>query len=73
MRRRAGDRAAAGSEGTEGGLNRLLARIKSLAEAGELQISEHGYDELATDGLLAREVVEGLKAAVHEAFMKRLK
>jgi hypothetical protein len=40
-----------------------LERIKILVEKGEIRISEHGYEELAADGLLAREVVDGLKGA----------
>jgi hypothetical protein len=35
-----------------------------LVENGEIRVSEHGYDELAEDGLTAREVVAGLKDAV---------
>ena len=35
-----------------------------LAAAGDVRISEHGYDELASDKLTAREVVEGLNAAI---------
>ncbi len=35
-----------------------------LAAACDLRISEHGYDELASDQLSARDVVEGLKAAI---------
>ncbi len=38
----------------------LLKEIVRLAEAGQLRISEHGYDELTEDGLSAREVVAGL-------------
>jgi hypothetical protein len=32
--------------------------------AGDVRISEHGYDELADDGLTAREVLGGLADAV---------
>lgn len=40
-----------------------LERIKRLVSSGEVRISEHGYDELAADGLLAREVIGGLRNA----------
>ena len=41
-----------------------LQRIRELVHAGTVKISEHGYDELAADGISAREVVEGLQDAL---------
>ena len=41
-----------------------LQRICELARAGTVKISEHGYDELAADGISAREIVEGLHDAL---------
>ena len=41
-------------------VSETLDRIKRLVSIGEVRISEHGYDELAADGLLAREVISGL-------------
>ncbi len=38
-------------------------RIRALAAAGDVRISEHGYDELSADGLLAREVITGIADA----------
>jgi hypothetical protein len=35
-----------------------------LAARGEFRISEHGYDELAEDGLTAREIVAGVADAI---------
>jgi len=40
-----------------------LQRIKGLAAKGQVRVSEHGYDELADDNLLARDVINGLPAA----------
>ena len=37
--------------------------VRVLVSQGRVRISEHGYDELAADGLLARELVEGVGAA----------
>lgn len=37
--------------------------IRALIAEGNVRISEHGYDELVDDGLLARELVEGVEAA----------
>ena len=45
-------------------MNDLLKRIRELVTQGEIRISEHGYDELADDGLKAREVVAGVSEAV---------
>lgn len=39
-----------------------------------MRISEHGYDELSEDGLLAREIVEGIgDAIIVEAYPNYLK
>ncbi|MBK6509423.1 MAG: DUF4258 domain-containing protein [Haliea sp.] len=39
-------------------------KLQRLASQGKVRVSEHGYDELADDGLSAREVVSGLAAGV---------
>ena len=38
-------------------------RIKELVAEGNVRISEHGYDELASDGIPVREIIAGLRAA----------
>jgi hypothetical protein len=45
-------------------LNNTLENIKALICKSEVRISDHGYDELSSDNLLAREVVEGVSEAV---------
>lgn len=42
----------------------FIERVRDLLRAGDLRISEHGYDELAEGGLTAREVLAGVKEAV---------
>lgn len=42
-------------------MDKLLERIQSLVKSGHVRVSEHGYDELADDGLEAREIVAGLR------------
>ncbi|HEV7505955.1 MAG TPA: DUF4258 domain-containing protein [Thermoanaerobaculia bacterium] len=37
--------------------------IRDLITRGDLKISNHGYDELAADGILAMDVVEGAQGA----------
>jgi hypothetical protein len=41
----------------------LFHRILSLVERGEVLISDHGYDELASDDMLAAEVLESIDSA----------
>jgi hypothetical protein len=41
-----------------------LEAVKKLAAAGELRISEHGYDELAEDEIAIRDIVHGVPGAV---------
>ena len=38
-------------------------RIVELVPGGNIQISVHGYDEMAADGILAGEAIEGAVAA----------
>jgi hypothetical protein len=45
-------------------LSEFLERVRSLIRAGDVRVSEHGYDELAEDGLTAREVLAGIEEAV---------
>lgn len=45
-------------------MNGTLDQIRELVRQGSVRISEHGYDELTADGILAREAVEGVANAV---------
>ena len=42
-------------------MSETLTRIVDLVRVGEVRISAHGYDEIAEDGMLAGEVVDGLE------------
>ena len=44
-------------------MGNTLQQIRGLIDRGEVRISDHGYDELAEDGLLATQVVEGIALA----------
>jgi len=44
-------------------MSETLDTVKALAKKGDIQISDHGYDELAADNLAARNVVLGLTQA----------
>ena len=45
-------------------MNETFATIGNLIRRGEVVVSEHGYDELANDGLSAREIVQGFAQAI---------
>jgi hypothetical protein len=49
-------------------MSELLTRIQRLVQRGELRISDHGYDELAADGIFVRDVIASISdaAAVEE-------
>jgi len=40
-----------------------LAQVVALAGRGDVKISDHGYDELAEDGIFVRDVVRALPDA----------
>ena len=42
----------------------FLEKIRALVRAGDVRLSEHGYDELAEDGLTAREALGGVLEAI---------
>ena len=44
-------------------MSKTLEQIKVLVAAGDVRISDHGYDELAADGILVRDVVAGQETA----------
>ena len=45
-------------------------KILELLRRGEIRISEHGYDEIAADGITVREIVAGvLNAVVLEEYL----
>ncbi|HMJ08186.1 MAG TPA: DUF4258 domain-containing protein [Pyrinomonadaceae bacterium] len=39
-------------------------QIRELISQDTVRISEHGYDELIADGILAREAIEGVSSAI---------
>ena len=41
-----------------------LDQIRELVRLGSIRISEHGYDELAADGIPVREAIEGFSSAI---------
>ena len=40
-----------------------LERILALVGRGDVRVSEHGYDQLAEDGIAVRDIVDGVRGA----------
>lgn len=50
-------------------MNDTHEAVKKLVAAGQVRISEHGYDEIVADGIYVRDVLAGVhKAAVVEDY-----
>jgi hypothetical protein len=45
-------------------VSKTLERILELVDRRQILISSHGYDELAADGILVRDIVTGIAKAV---------
>jgi hypothetical protein len=45
-------------------MSQTLEQIRELITRGEVQISDHGYDELADDDLFVDDILAGLADAV---------
>ena len=45
-------------------MSESLIRIQALIQRGEVQISDHGYDELAADDIFVRDVMASVAEAV---------
>jgi hypothetical protein len=43
-------------------MSQTLATVRALIAAGKVRISDHAYDELANDGLMTDEIVNGAPA-----------
>jgi Domain of unknown function (DUF4258) len=45
-------------------MSQTFQRIQELAARGDIKISAHGYDELAADGILVREILASLEEGI---------
>ena len=45
-------------------MSETFDRILQLVQAGSVRISEHGYDEMAADDILTRDVIRSVAAGV---------
>jgi hypothetical protein len=44
-------------------MSRTLDKIRALIASGTVRVSAHGYDELAEDGIMVRDLIAGADAA----------
>ena len=44
-------------------MSHTLRQIIELVEGGEVRISEHGYDEMAEEGIFTRDIVNDIRKA----------
>jgi hypothetical protein len=44
-------------------MSQTLQQVMQLVRRGEVKISDHGYDELAEDGIFVRDVIDSLGTA----------
>ena len=44
-------------------MSETLQSIIDLVARGEVKVSDHGYDELAADGILVRDIIAGVRDA----------
>jgi len=45
-------------------MSEILRRIQTLVLAGDVRVSDHGYEELSKDAILVEDAVSGITAAV---------
>jgi hypothetical protein len=45
-------------------MSKTFEQILDLIRLKNIRISDHGYDELAEDGILVKEIIDGVKGAV---------
>jgi hypothetical protein len=45
-------------------MNKTLEQIFQLVKIKEVKISDHGYDELADDGIVVKDIIAGVSDAV---------
>ncbi len=44
-------------------MSQTLDKVRTLIAARDVRVSSHGYDELAEDGIIVRDLIGGIEAA----------
>ncbi|HJZ81000.1 MAG TPA: DUF4258 domain-containing protein, partial [Pyrinomonadaceae bacterium] len=45
-------------------MSETLKQVRALIEQGAVLVSDHGYDELANDGLFIQDILDGVSDAI---------
>ena len=45
-------------------MSKTFERIKELVKRGEIKVSEHGYDEIAEDGIFLKDIIAGVNSGI---------
>ena len=45
-------------------MSKTFARIKELVARREIKVSEHGYDEIAEDGIFVKDIIAGVNNGI---------
>ena len=45
-------------------MSATFERIRALVRSGDIKISDHGYDEMSDDNILARDVIDGVQDGI---------
>jgi hypothetical protein len=45
-------------------MSQILKEVQALVAKQNIIISDHGYDELASDNIFVQDIIEGLKSAI---------
>lgn len=45
-------------------MSKTFERIKELVARREIKVSEHGYDEIAEDGIFVKDIIKGVNNGI---------
>ncbi len=45
-------------------MSETFDRVRALVERGEVRLSDHGYDEMSAEDILARDILAGVSAGI---------
>jgi len=45
-------------------MSKTFEKIKELAKRNEIKVSDHGYDEIAEDGIFIKDIIAGVNNGI---------